>query len=200
MQHVLLIGDSITWGYSNEVRRLLAGQAEVTLIPDNAQTTVFGLQQLADWLGDTRWDVIHFNWGLWDLCYRDPPSLNQGNRDKINGTVSVPLADYATNLTELVTRLTATGARLIWASITPIPDGELGRITGDEVKYNAVAEKIMRAHQIEIDDLYTGILPHCQELQLPDGDVHFTEAGYAFLARQVVGCILQAQPEFARSL
>ena len=194
MPQVLLIGDSITWGYADEVRRLLAGTAEVTRIPDNGQSTDFGLLKLADWLGDTRWEVIHFNWGLWDLCYRHPESPNQGNRDKVRGTVTLTLAEYATNLEQLVTRLRATGARLIWASTTPVPEGEFGRIAGDEVNYNAVAAKIMRAHDIAIDDLHTAILPRIQELQLPDGDVHFTEAGYAFLAQQVVACIRQALP------
>jgi len=38
--------------------------------------------------------VIHFNWGLWDLCYRNPLVKNQGNRDKVNGKLSVSLDDY----------------------------------------------------------------------------------------------------------
>ncbi len=195
LPRVLLIGDSITHGYADEVKRLLAGKAEVRLIPDNAQSTDFGLQKLAGWLGDGPWDVIHFNWGLWDLCYRHPASPNQGNRDKVHGKLTNTLAQYDTNLRALVKQLQATRARLIWATITPVPEGELGRIAGDVVKYNAVAARIMNEEHITVDDLYASMLPRVNALQLPGGDVHFTDEGYVFLARQVAAGILRASAQ-----
>ena len=68
LPRVLLIGDSISIGYTVDVRKLLAGKANVHRIPCNAQTAGYGSDKLPDWLGDKRWDVIHFNWGLWDLA------------------------------------------------------------------------------------------------------------------------------------
>jgi len=192
LPRVLLIGDSITQGYADEVKRLLAGKAEVQLIADNAQSTDFGLQKLAGWLGGGKWDVIHFNWGLWDLCYRNPASANQGNRDKAIGKLTNTLAQYEANLRALVKQLQATHARLLWAATTPVPEGELGRIAGDEVKYNAVAARIMKEEQIAVDDLYSAILPKVKALQLPDGNVHFTDEGYTFLARQVAASIMKS--------
>ena len=53
-----------------------------------AQHTRFGLARLEQWLGDERWDVIHFNWGLHDLCWRHPESKVQGYRDKVRGKLT----------------------------------------------------------------------------------------------------------------
>src|SRR5438552_10306989 len=67
LPRVLLIGDSISIGYTVPVRRLLKGQANVHRIPENGGPTSNGLKKIDSWLGDKKWDVIHFNWGLHDL-------------------------------------------------------------------------------------------------------------------------------------
>ena len=82
---VLLIGDSISIGYTPHVAAALRGQVQVKHHAGNAQHTGTGLKQLKRWLGDTEWDVIHFNWGLWDLCYRHPESKVQGLPTKYVG-------------------------------------------------------------------------------------------------------------------
>ena len=72
----LLIGDSISIGYTPHVVAALKGKVEVRHHRGNAQHTGTGLKMLDRWIGETEWDVIHFNWGLWDLCYRHPYSQN----------------------------------------------------------------------------------------------------------------------------
>src|SRR5689334_21790630 len=67
LPRILLIGDSISIGYTVTVRTMLAGKANVHRIPENGADTANGLKKLDAWLGDARWDVIHFNWGLHDL-------------------------------------------------------------------------------------------------------------------------------------
>jgi hypothetical protein len=57
---VLIIGDSISIGYTAPVTRMLAGKANVRRIPGNGRFTAFGLEHLKDWLGNDKWDVIHF--------------------------------------------------------------------------------------------------------------------------------------------
>src|SRR5688572_21808238 len=66
LPRVLLIGDSISIGYTLAVRDLLKGKANVHRIPTNGGPTTNGLARLKQWLGDGKWDVIHFNWGLHD--------------------------------------------------------------------------------------------------------------------------------------
>jgi hypothetical protein len=101
-----------------------------------------------------KWDVIHFNWGVWDLAYRNPASTNFGHLDKVDGKLTTSLDQYGKNLEKLVVRMKETGATLIWASTTAVPEGEPGRIKGDSEKYNEAAAGIMKKQGVIIDDLY----------------------------------------------
>ena len=184
LPNVLLIGDSISIGYTEPVVINLKGLANVRRVQGNSGDTNKGLDKLDQWLGDKQWDVIHFNWGLHDLCYRHPKSKLQGKRDKVNGTQAVPLEDYAENLEELVKRLKETGATLIWASTTLIPEAEAGRVVGDEIKYNKVAAEIMERHAIRINDLHTYSTTITETFTKP-GDVHFNKIGYQKLGSEV---------------
>src|SRR4051812_33030943 len=116
LPRVLLIGDSISMGYTLPVRELLKGKANVHRIPDNCGPTERGLSQLDKWLGDGKWDVIHFNFGLHDLKYLD---ANGKYVDPSKGKQVAPPEVYERNLRELVARLKKTGAKLIFATTTP---------------------------------------------------------------------------------
>lgn len=189
LPNVLILGDSISIGYTRQVRKGLEDRANVIRPKANCGDTPRGLANIDKWLGDTKWDVIHFNWGLWDLCYRNPESKTQGNRDKINGKLSVPIPDYENNLETLVERLKRTGATLIWASTTFVPEGELGRNTGDDEKYNAAAARIMEKHGVLINDLHATTKAFGQEMFSGPGNVHYKPNGSAKLAAQVIANI-----------
>ena len=109
----------------------------------------------------------------------------QGKRDKVNGTLTTTLEQYEKNLDELVSRLEKTGAKLIWAHTTVVPEQEAGRIVGDDEKYNAVAAVIMRKHGIAINDLHSLSKTFPSELFSKPGDVHYSQDGYRKLAHQV---------------
>lgn len=201
LPNVLILGDSISRGYTQDVRQLLDGKANVLrpmqkvgtkLKNVNCRDTQFGLENLEKWLGDLKWDVIHFNWGLHDLCYRNPQASNPRQRDKINGRISVPLEQYEDNLEELVVRLKSTGAVLVWASTTLVPKGEIGRFVGDELKYNDKARLVMAKHGIAINDLHTLTSNFDNALFRGPGDVHYTKEGSRKIAAQVARKIEQA--------
>lgn len=192
---VLILGDSISIGYTKLVRQGLEGKANVVRPKANCGDTPRGLAGVDKWLGDNDWDVIHFNWGLWDLCYRNPDSKEQGKRDKINGALSVPIPEYQANLEKIVTRLKETGATLIWASTTYVPEDEVGRKLGDEIKYNAAAAKVMKKHGIAINDLHATSAAFAPEMFVKPGDVHYTNKGSSKLADQVVAAISEALPD-----
>ena len=181
LPRVLLIGDSISMGYTIPVRHLLKGKANVHRIPENGGPTTNGLAQLQKWLGDGKWDVIHFNWGLHDL------------KIMAGGKRQVPPEEYEKNLGELVRRLKATGANLIWASTTPVPVGKLNppRDPADVPAYNAIAARIMDENKIAIDDLYGFALPQLAKIQRPE-NVHFTTEGSEILAKPVAASIESA--------
>src|SRR5207253_6259596 len=131
LPRVLLIGDSISIGYTLPTRTQLEGVANVHRIPENGGPTSHGLKQIDAWLGDGKWDVIHFNWGLHDIKH-----MPDGKRQ-------VEPEDYEKNLRTLVAKLKATGAELIWATTTPIPEGELNpvRTFGKVPEYNEIAQR-----------------------------------------------------------
>src|SRR5215831_15553891 len=52
LPRVLLIGDSISIGYTLDTRQALAGKANVHRIPTNGGPTTNGLANLDAWLGD----------------------------------------------------------------------------------------------------------------------------------------------------
>jgi acyl-CoA thioesterase-1 len=188
LPRVLLIGDSISIGYTLPTRAALSGKANVHRPPTNCGPTTRGLQQIDQWLGDSKWDVIHFNWGLHDLKYMDAKG---GLTDPDKGKQQVPIDQYEKNLDQLVQRIKKTGATLIWASTTPVPEGSKGRVKGDAAKYNGVAKKVTDKHGVAVDDLYAFALPRLKEIQRP-ANVHFTPDGSKALAEQVAASILQA--------
>ena len=181
-------------GYTADVKRLLQGRADVRRVPGNAGDTERGLERLDQWVGEESgsWDVIHFNWGLWDLCYRNPDSKNQGRRDKVRGKLTRTVEEYAANLERIVERLDATGASLIFASTTPVPPGELGRKVGDDVRYNEAARAIMLRLGVRWNDLHGLMKNRMAELARAPGDVHFTNEGSALLAARVARAIESA--------
>jgi hypothetical protein len=178
LPRVLLIGDSVSRGYTQPTRAALAGVANVHRAPANCGPTAAGVKNLEVWLGGGKWDVIHFNFGIHD-----------------RGT---PAADYVNRLEAIVGRLEKTGAKLVWASTTPIPDNPAQKQTARSiVEKNALAAEVMRKHGIPTDDLFAALTPRLADLQNPN-DVHFTAAGYEFLGAQVAAAIRAALPPAAR--
>lgn len=187
--NVLIIGDSISIGYTPFVKESLKDKAEVFHHKGNARFTANGLEKLDSWLGDTKWDVIQFNWGLWDLCYRHSESKVQGERDKINGVLTTSLEEYQSNLEELVLKLEQTKAQLIFVTTTMVPDNEAGRFAEDVDKYNAVALDLMKKHGIKVNNLNKlshKVHPKCGK---GNDNVHYSKEGYEKLSKQIVKII-----------
>ncbi|MFH1742731.1 MAG: SGNH/GDSL hydrolase family protein [bacterium] len=188
---VLIIGDSISIGYTEPLVEILDGRAVVEHNPGNAQHSGYGLANLDSWLGDTKWDVIHFNHGLHDLKYVDKDGKN--TKSKETGHIQIPLDQYKKNMEAIVVHLKKTGAKLIFATTTPFPDKPDGplREPDQTEKYNAVALRIMKKHGVEVNDLYSFALPRLETLQIPN-NVHFTPDGSQALAEEVATHVLNA--------
>ena len=194
LPRVLLIGDSISIGYTLPVRQELAGKANVHRIPTNGGPTKNGTANLAKWLGTGKWDVIHFNFGLHDLSYRFPDDTDRdaaGNyaTPRNGGRPNVPPERYAEDLRTVVRRLKQTGARLVFATTTPVPESDAGKyVRGSEEPYNRIARALMAAEGVAVNDLWAAAAPRLAELQIPR-NVHFHARGSAELARQVAATI-----------
>ncbi len=198
---VLMIGDSISWGYLPTVVLDLDGIAAVERIyyPTDSGLPSAGQPQiplegtrtavendfeaLDRWLGSVDWHVIHFNFGLHDLRL-------------VDGMRQVDLLAYEENLDAIVAYLrdARPNATLVFATTTPVPSGVENRIEGDEIAYNDVAIALMQANGVLINDLHATIGPS-QAYYVAPGNVHFNAAGSELLGHQVADAIVIGLPE-----
>lgn len=176
---VLILGDSISIGYTPVVTEQLAGSANVYRPSTNCGSSQVYCEHLQEWLGGRTWDLIHFNCGLHDI--------NRKNNETINrvGERRVTLDEYKINLSAIVSVLSSAAPVVLWASSTPVPSEAEGRVPVDLVRYNQAAREIMEAEGIEMNDLYTFILPYTPECHPALNNVHYTDEGYKLLGVQV---------------
>jgi acyl-CoA thioesterase-1 len=196
LPNVLILGDSISIGYTLFVRELLKGKANLYRPiedegrrPANCGDTKMGVNNIDNWLGNEKWDVIHFNFGLHDLKRlipgADPKESDDPSRPPVNF-----IEEYKQNLDIIVQKLKQTNAKLIFATTTPYPSGVTPcRLPEDAIKYNEAALEIIKKYDIEVNDLYTLTLPKLKDLQIPV-NVHFTPEGSEYIAKSVSNVIL----------
>jgi lysophospholipase L1-like esterase len=170
LPRVLLIGDSITRGYGQQVEANLKGKAYVGRM---ATSKSLGdpalLDEVALALKQQAVDVIHFNNGMHGEGYSED--------------------EYAAALPGLLATLRryAPNAKLIWASTTDVRQRnhleEADPKTERIIQRNRAAAGIVQKQGIPIDDLFSLVRGH-PEYHAPDG-VHFNEKGSEILAAQV---------------
>ena len=198
LPNVLILGDSISIGYTPVVRQLLANQANVYRPNINCQHTGIGMALLDTWLSDIGWDVISFNFDIWDTHLLD----SKGNLllDK-DGTGITGCDDahirhtpeqYRENLTEITTRLQARCKSLIWISTTPITYRK-GERFETIPRLNRIADEVMQLHHVPIVDLYSYVIPHAAEWLSAD-QCHFNQTGNYQLGTLVTTAITSHHP------
>jgi lysophospholipase L1-like esterase len=171
---VLLIGDSVLNGYRVEVCRRLKGKANIDAWVNPYHQNSPGLEQIIrEVLANGPYAVIHFNMGLHGWPKGRIP---EGQFESLMGV-------YVSAI-----RGNAGGAKLLWASSTPVTvKGEPTRldpeINATIVEHNRLAALVVRAAGIPIDDLYA---VGAARLDLAKGDqFHWTAEGYRLMAVSV---------------
>lgn len=173
LPRVLVFGDSI---YSNHARGLateLKGQAQIVNVVwdrakcPNSTTAIEDFDRMLGYLDKNgrpleidkrpKWDLIHFNVGLGDLIYRAPNMESfRVMPIHVGGVRATSAKQYEANLNELAKRLKSTGAKIVWASTTPIRHSTSNVFEkGSEVEYNAIAKRVMDKHGFPINDMYS---------------------------------------------
>ncbi len=198
-KRVLILGDSISIGYTPPVREILKDTAVVVRPTtadgkaENCDGTTKGVREIDRWLklDGGKWAVIHFNFGLHDIKHIDPKTKANSN-DPSHARQAEPEI-YERQLTEIAQKLKATGAKLFFATTTPVPPGGVKplRVVEDVAQYNTIARRVMNANGIAVNDLYSFALPQLKEIQKPV-DVHFTNEGSKQLAGEVARAIREA--------
>ncbi|TWU44197.1 Alpha-L-fucosidase [Novipirellula aureliae] len=201
LPNVLIYGDSISIMYTQRVREKLKDKANVYRLYCNggdSSSFIAKMTKMHEAMRDEKldqpwtfdWDVIQFNIGLHDLKY-----ISANKLDKQNGKQVTTLQEYQKNLDEIVGYLKklAPEAKLIFATTTPVPEGEPGRFAGDAVKYNKVAEEVMSKYpEITINDLYSFTKPNQQVWWNKPGDVHYKPEGRSAQGDEVARIILES--------
>jgi lysophospholipase L1-like esterase len=108
LPRLLVIGDSISINYYKSLCEALKGKYNIHHPPTNCGSSAKGAKNIVNWLGacqvkDRHWDVITFNFGHWD----------SGNSKE----------KYQDNLEFIISKLKSTGAKLIWVTTCPVPNG-----------------------------------------------------------------------------
>lgn len=192
LPRVLLIGDSITMGYTESLRDMLKGKANVQHPTENCGPSRRIVEHLDQYLGDKPWEVIQLNCGIHDLTHMN--AARKAMSSKEGGTVQVPLDEYQENLEKILARLEKTGAKLIWCMTTPLKNPPDFRLPEDVDRYNRVAGEVMKRHGVQINDLNHKVLQIGRPLWSKDG-VHFSTEGYSELAKLAAPAIEEALPK-----
>lgn len=193
MKKVVLLGDSIKSWYTLPVAELLKDKCEVLYIPkDNGRFTYYSVRQLMEiiWEHGEQIDLVHFNCGYWDMTIM--PILNEP---------MLTVDEYLNGLKKIIKLSRAAGAKLIFATTTPLPaSGTAEDNTGtgssfvfeqERVKvYNDAAIKLMEEENIPINDLYAVCKQHERYYKCED-NLHHTPEGNMVLAQHVANAILK---------
>ncbi|MGJ8641302.1 MAG: SGNH/GDSL hydrolase family protein [Opitutaceae bacterium] len=201
LPNVLIYGDSISIGYTQRVRKNIGAQANVyRLFKNGGNSTVFipAMTQMHDVMCDEKldqpwtfqWDVIHFNVGLHDL------TMIRANGKDSEAASRTSIEQYQKNLRSIMVYLQelAPGAKLIFATTTPVPDGAFKprRIAGDSKKYNDAALEVLGDYpEVIINDLFTLTKPNQPKWWSEPGNVHYNKTGSNAQGDQVAEIILK---------
>eukprot|EP01079_Euglenida_sp_SAG-EU17-18_P009114 gene9115-1637_t len=156
LPNVLIIGDSVSIGYTSlatqNVPLRLKSKALVQHGPwdvsdGGAGDTATGVACLDNWLVThagqrVKWDLITFNFGLHDMT-------NTSQCEDL----------YRSQLTNITTRLRATGAKLLYLTTTPyMPLRQKGNMVVEQM--NNIARSVVAGHA-QIVDLYKTVTDTC---------------------------------------
>jgi lysophospholipase L1-like esterase len=178
LPRVLLVGDSITNGYYDEVARRLQGKALVARL---ATSSSLGdpalLDQVKFMLANYQFAVIHFNNGMHGFEYTDD--------------------EYRNDIPKLlkIIKEHAPKARLIWATTTPVRKKaphlqELDAENKIPLARNKIVAEVAAKEAVPVNDLYALVEKH-PEYSGNDG-IHFNADGQNVQAEQVAKYILES--------
>ena len=168
---MLVIGDSISEGYTPSLAKALRDVASVAHVGENARSSSHTLARLETYLATTpKPFLIVWNNGLHDISSEDTPGRPR----------TTPEA-YETNLHAIGTRLLGSGANVVFLTTTEVPDGAANRLNSERQRYNGIAQRVMENLRIDALDLgaYSETI-HSDHTAV--GNVHFTTAGSRKLA------------------
>lgn len=152
MKKVILIGDSIKFGYFKYVQTALDGVAEVNHPKSSAMFGEYMLRFVHEWKKEYGWpddvDLVHWNVGLWDALelFGDKPLTSLDYYEDVIGRLHKRL------------RMLFPKAKLVFATSTAVQEelywDEFRRHNANIEAYNAAALRALAGTDEVINDLY----------------------------------------------
>ena len=224
LPNVMLMSDSIGAngsGYFTNVRALLGpSESSVTGAGSVANAVVhhtgsygnkicgssFGNAACVDtWMarsladGNHGFDVIHFNWGLHDICAKMYAPVTPDQYIENMETTYLRMKKYL-----------APNGTAIWSTTTPVPPSYKGRVNSDVLRINAQMAKLFgptgKYPEVVLSDMYGAVVRRCNTRALDGGlgypetadcpfiqsrGVHFSDTGKQFTALVAAGAIME---------
>jgi len=181
---VLLLGDSIRMSYQPMVAQMLADEANVVGPAENGQFSLYTLAHLPAWLDELGCpDIVHWNNGIHDSGHNPDRQPRQ-----------IPLDIYVMTLGYILQQLTATGAKIIFATSTPVhPDMPFRNDTWawrnpDIDAYNAAARNVMKVGRVPVNNLHAVVAADPDAL-LAEDQLHLSDAGQHACAKAVAAAV-----------
>ncbi len=164
---VLIIGDSISLGYTPFVQQSLP-QIDVLHNPCNAGHSYWGVNTIDKYLASReRFEVITFNFGIWDGFYGDWMSSEE----------------YAKNLRYIAFKIKQKTSRPVFITTTFVTTADQERM----LAMRNAALQVMSEMSIPVVDLYPIGIAHPEFYG--DDQFHFNETGYQHLAEIITQTI-----------
>jgi lysophospholipase L1-like esterase len=180
MPKLLIVGDSISMGYTETVAAELAGAAEVVHSPGNASDCTNIVATIDARLADAQPQTVVLNCGLHDV-----------KRARDSDRCQVPLMFYKTILPAIIEKVRAAGCRCVWVNTTPVIEKlhraakSFDRFNKDIDDYNKAAREIVRKAKLPIINLNKAARNLGLETALTGDGVHFTPEAYEALGKKI---------------
>ena len=185
--NVWLIGDSIRMHYEQKTESILGEKYKVFAPNGNCKFASFVHNSLRFWQQELETpDIIHFNAGLWDtaILYKEDGCFT-------------PLDVYVDYMKKVVRELKKTGAKVIFATTTPVHDDKQyfegpmppAHKNDDIIKYNQAVLEAFKDEEIVINDLFSLIYSE-KEKYLSDDMIHPNNEGAEVLGKAVADAIM----------
>lgn len=198
MKNVLLVGDSIRAGYDKAVKKSLEGVANVYFPEENCRFASYVLRNIHEYINDVKFDVIHWNAGLWDclrLFEEDPHT---------------PIDVYGYYIDRICIRIKklCPDSKVIFATSTSVLSEKMlkdfKRYNEEIEAYNKVAVDIVKKHGFLVNDMFPlsvslGEAAHSDAVHYytPEGTKAFTNKVLEVLADALQ---LDSTPEYREAL
>lgn len=186
--NVLLIGDSIRMFYEKDVQMRLGDAYKIYAPKENCRFSSYVLNSLRFWLTEfPKPDIIHFNAGLWDcaILYSEDGCF-------------IGIESYVDNMKKILRVLQSTGAKVIFATTTPVSDEKRDLVgpmppahkNEDIIRYNAAVLNAFKDEDIYINDLFS-IMFDNKEKYLSEDMIHPNKEGVDLLGNEVAKAIMK---------